>query len=90
MSRVLIGKEYVDIEINEKEAEQAERKYWANINYDEAVSEKIREKYPQRAVEAILNNYLSFPENAEYIREFLELQEYRVECKAFVKRMKEM
>lgn len=67
--------------------EAAERKKWASISYDEAVDDEIRKRYPQRAVEAIINNYLASPENTEYVREFLELQEYRAQCKVYVKEM---
>ena len=41
----------------------------------------MREKYSQSAVEAIINNYLSDPENEEYKAEFAALQTYREECK---------
>ena len=72
------------------EVKAAERERWASISYDEAVDEEIRKRYPQRAVEAIINNYLASPENTEYVREFLELQTYRAECKAYVKEKKNM
>lgn len=92
MNRCINGKivEITPEEIAQQQAqaEQAEREKWLITPYDEAVNNMIRERYPQRAVEAIINNYLAFPENNEYVREFLELQEYRVECKAFVKAKK--
>lgn len=71
------------------EAEKAEAEYWRNISYDEAVSAEIRKKYSQDAVEAILNNFLADPTNELFKTEFFALQDYRAECKAFVKEMKE-
>lgn len=69
------------------EREAAERAEWLNITYGDAVNNEVRRKYPQQAVEAIINNYLASPENSEYVREFLELQEYRAQCKVYVKEM---
>ena len=77
-----------EIAKQQADAENAEREYWLTIPYDEAVDMEIRKKYPQRAVEAILNNYLADPTNEQYIAEFDELQAYRAECKAFVKERK--
>ena len=76
-------------EIAERQAEreEAERLEWLNISYEDAVNKEIRTRYPQQAVEAIINNYLSSPENTEYVREFLELQEYRAKCKLHVRDM---
>ena len=89
-----VNGEYIEMtseEIAEQQAqvEQAEREYWRSIPYDEAVDREVRKKYLQRDVEAILNNYLAFPDVEEYISEFKELQKYRLECKAFVKQKKE-
>ena len=69
------------------DAEEAGRLEWLNISYGEAVDREFRKKYLQRDVEAIINNYLSDPNNAEYVREFNEMQAYREECKAYVKMM---
>ena len=49
--------------------------------YARLVDAYVREKYSQSAVEAIINNYLSDPENEEYKAEFVALQLYREECK---------
>ena len=54
--------------------------------YGSMVEKKIRIRYSQRDVEAIINNYLAEPENPVYIAEFNELQQYRARCKAEVKR----
>ena len=78
-----------EIAKRQSEAEQREREEWQNISYDDAVNREIRKRYPQQDVEAILNNYLAFPENPEYVEEFRQLQQYRVECKAYVKQKKE-
>ena len=78
-----------EIAQRQAEAEAAEREEWQSISYDDAVNREIRKRYPQQDVEAILNNYLAFPENPEYVEEFRQLQQYRVECKAYVKQKKE-
>ena len=49
--------------------------------YGQKVNRLIRERYTQSDVEAILNNYLSDPENEQYKREFVAFQEFRAECK---------
>lgn len=49
--------------------------------YARLVDAYVREKYSQSAVEAIINNYLSDPENEKYKAEFADLQMYREECK---------
>ena len=90
--RILDGNVYRDLtqeEIKQRqaEAEEAERLEWLNISYGEAVDREFRKKYLQRDVEAIINNYLYDPNNAEYVREFNEMQAYREECKAYVKEM---
>ena len=69
------------------DAEAAERAEWLSISYGEAVDREFRKKYLQRDVEAIINNYLADPNNAEYVREFQEMQTYREQCKAYVKQM---
>ena len=69
------------------EAEQREREEWQAISYDDAVHDLVRNRYSQQAVEAILNNYIAFPDNPECIREFQELQQYRAECKVLAKQM---
>ena len=78
-----------EIATMQAEEEQREREEWQAISYDDAVNKEIRKKYAQQDVEAILNNYLAFPENPEYVEEFRQLQQYRVECKAYVKQKKE-
>ena len=69
------------------EREAAQRAEWLNITYGDAVNNEVRRKYSQQAVEAIINNYLADSTNAEHVREFFELQEYREQCKAYVKEM---
>lgn len=85
-----IYREMTDEEILaiQAEAERAEAEYWRTVPYDEAVSAEIRKKYSQDAVEAILNNFLADPTNELFKTEFFALQDYRAECKAFVKEMK--
>jgi len=57
-----------------------------NAVYGSMVEKKIRIRYSQRDVEAIINNYLSEPDNPVYIAELNELQQYRKQCKAAVKK----
>lgn len=78
---------YIDVtseEIAERKAmaEQAEAEYWAAIDYAEAVSAKIREKYTLSQEFAILRQLFKKPE------EFAEYFAYCEECKAFVKEKK--
>lgn len=76
-----------ELEQRQAEAEEAERLEWLNISYGEAIDREFRKKYPQRDVEAIINNFLADPSNDEYVREFDEMQAYREWCKAYVKEM---
>lgn len=50
-----------------------------------AVAELVRQRYTQNDVEAIINNYLADPTDADYAAEFAALQAYRKECKAQAK-----
>lgn len=59
--------------------EQAEREYWANIPYDEAVNAEIRKRYTESAEFAILRQKEEKPE------EYAAYYAYCEECKAFVK-----
>ena len=71
-------------EIAAMEAAQAraEREYWASIPYDEAVDNKIRERYSISQEFAILRQRDEKPD--EYAAYFA----YCEECKAFVKEKK--
>ena len=69
------------------DAEEENRKYWSTVDYGEAVDREFRKKYLQRDVEAIINNFLVEPSDAEYVREFDEMQAYRTQCKAYVREM---
>ena len=73
-----------EITAMQTEAERAEAEYWANINYDEAVNAKIRERYTESQEFAILRQKDEKPE--EYASYYL----YCEECKAFVKAKKNM
>ena len=63
---------------------QAEREYWQNIPYDEAVDTKIRERYSISQEFAILRQRDEKPD------EYAEYYAYCEECKAFVKSKKEV
>lgn len=63
----------------EVDAESWERLYATEI------IRKIRKRYDQNQVEAIINNYLADPTDEKYVAEFKAFQEYRMQCKAEVK-----
>lgn len=42
--------------------------------------------YSPSKIQAIVNNYLAEPDNEKYIKEFIDLQEARKQCKAEVKK----
>ena len=70
----------------EKERRLSKKNDTTEVLYERRVRQLIRLRYDQDSVEAILNNYLSEPDNEEYAREFKELQEYRALCKEQAKR----
>lgn len=78
------GKNYIEvsqeeIKAMERAAIEAEREYWANTSYDEAVNAEIRKKYSESQEFAILRQAANKPE--EYNTYFA----YCEECKAYVK-----
>lgn len=79
-----IYRELTPEELAEMEAQQqkAEREYWANISYDEAVNAEIRKQYSESAEFAILRQKEEKPE------EYAEYYAYCEECKAYVKEKK--
>lgn len=88
-----INGKYIDFTTEELEAQKqeqakAEAEYWANIDYDTAVSFEFRKRYSQDKTEATINNYLLDPTNEKYAKEMQEMQEYRAWCKAYVKEKK--
>ena len=48
---------------------------------DKVVAVLVRLRYSQDRVEAILCNYTGSPEDAQFRKEFDELQAYRAQCK---------
>ena len=86
--RKYVNGKYIELtpeEIAAMEAEQrkVEKEYWANVNYAEAVNNKIRERYSISDEFAILRQKDEKPE--EYAAYFA----YCEECKAFVKQKKQ-
>lgn len=71
-----------EIAAMEAEREDAEREYWQNVPYDEAVNNKIRERYTASQEFAILRQRDEKPEEYEAYYAYCE------ECKAFVKKQK--
>ena len=61
---------------------QAERDYWVNVPYDEAVNAEIRKRYSVSQELAILRQQDKKPE------EYAEYYTYCEECKFFVKAKK--
>jgi hypothetical protein len=81
MKKYVDGK-YIDLteeEISQIKAEsqKVEAEYWANVDYDTAVSFEFRKIYSQDRAEATINNYLLDPTNEKYTREMQEMQDYR-------------
>ena len=52
---------------------------------NQLINQKIRERYSQDEVEAIINNYLDEPSNSQYLQVFQDLQEFRKQVKSDVK-----
>ena len=82
--RIFDGTTYRDltpeeIEVMEQGKEQAEKEYWTNIDYDEAVNNEIRKKYSISQEFAILRQKEEKPE------EYQEYYNYCEECKAYVR-----
>lgn len=85
--RVYDGETYRDLtaeEISALEAEKeaADRDYWANTPYDDAVNAKIRERYSESQEFAILRQKDQKPD------EYAAYYSYCEECKAYVKEKK--
>lgn len=66
----------------QQEEAAAEKEYWLNVSYDEAVNAEIRKQYSESAEFAILRQKDEKPE--EYARYYA----YCEECKAYVKQKK--
>lgn len=77
--RDLTAKELAEMEA---QLQAAEREYWANISYDEAVNAEIRKQYSDSAEFAILRQKEEKPE------EYAKYYAYCEECKAYVKQKK--
>ena len=78
---------YVDMTVEEiaemkLQQERAEREYWANIDYDEAVNNEIRKKYTESQEFAILRQRYDKPLEYETYYSYCE------QCKNFVKQKK--
>ena len=73
-----------EIEEIKKAQQEQEKLYWQNINYDEAVNAKIREKYTDSQEFAILRQKDEKPEEYQVYFNYCE------ECKQFVKEKKEL
>lgn len=86
MIKMLNGKmvEMTAEEIAEMNAQrqEAEREYWTNISYEDAVNAEIRKKYSESAEFAILR------QKDEKPNEYAEYYSYCEECKAYVKEKK--
>lgn len=65
------------------QAAEAERAYWAAVDYDEAVDAEIRKRYSVSQEFAILRQRDEKPE------EYAAYYAYCEECKAYVKQRKE-
>lgn len=82
--RIFDGKEYRDLTPEElaemeKQKQQTEHEYWANISYDEAVENEIAKKYTIKQELAIQRQQIKKPE------EFAIYDAYCEQCKEYVK-----
>lgn len=68
----------------QEQQEQAEKEYWSNITYDEAVNAEIRKRYTESQEFSILRQKDEKPE------EYAEYYEYCEQCKSYVKEQKGM
>ena len=68
----------------EEQNNLAEKEYWTNVDYDEAVNNEIRKRYSSSQEFAILRQKNEKPE------EYQEYYNYCEECKAYVKSKKEV
>lgn len=68
-----------------KKNREAQPTSWDEL-YGNLVSREFRKRYSNDKCEAIINNYLDDPTNEKYVAEFREMQEYRKQCKAEVRR----
>lgn len=83
-----VNGEYIEMTAEEiaelnAQAEATEREYWQNIDYDDAVNAKIREKYTESQEFALLR------QKDEKPLEYSAYYDYCEECKAFVKAKKD-
>lgn len=82
--RIFDGKVYRDMTPEEvaelkTHTQEAEREYWTNTPYDEAVNTEIRKRYSESQEFAILRQANAKPEEYEIYYNYCE------ECKAYVK-----
>ena len=85
--RIFDGKVYRDMTPEEvaelkTHTQEAEREYWLNTPYDEAVNTEIRKRYSESQEFAILRQKDEKPE------EYAEYYAYCEQCKAYVKSKK--
>jgi hypothetical protein len=73
-----------EIKAIEEQDVLAEKEYWTNVDYEEAVNNEIRKKYSVSQEFAILR------QKEEKLEEYQEYYNYCEECKAYVKSKKEV
>lgn len=54
-------------------------------NYGGVVDALVTYKYPNDKMQSVINNYLLEPDNAEYVKEFNDMQAWRKEAKEIAK-----
>lgn len=72
-----------EIKAMEEQNNLAEKEYWTNVDYDEAVNNEIRKKYSVSQEFAILR------QKDEKLQEYQEYYNYCEECKTYVKTKKQ-
>ena len=93
--KLRLGQRQYTVNFNVESAEGTQYKYrWQSVTlepgvwqYGPLVSAIISERYPKDAMQAVVNNYLLNPENAEHKLEFDNMQVWRENAKKIAKQI---
>ena len=81
----------INFDIREENSEQGKFSYLqvemypSQMNRSAIISAVIRSRFDQDQMEAVMNNYLENPADAEAIADFTEMQNWRKQAKAIAK-----
>ena len=84
------GVNYITVNFNIKEVEYGYE--WDSVEiqgtrweYGGIIDALVTYKYPNDKMQSVINNYLLEPENTEYIKDFQDMQLWRIEAKEIAK-----